>query len=262
MSPSKSNQESCHTLILLRHGESEWNNDNRFCGWVDVDLSARGHKEAETAAKAIAESGHLITKIYTSMLRRAHQTVENVLKETKLCECDVVKDWRLNERHYGALTGLNKAECVKSYGAEQVRIWRRSYDIRPPAMKSTHPFYQVIVTQEENKGILVEDDIPESESLKDLIEKRTVPFWSSVVQPDILAGETILCVAHGTSLRGIVKHLEKLSEDEICNVDLPNGIPIVYRLDENLNLVCPREYLADEITVEKAIEKVSNVVRK
>ena len=171
----------------------------------------------------------------------------------------VVRDWRLNERHYGALTGQNKAECVRQFGLQQVNIWRRSYDVRPPAMENSHPYYQTILNTPALKGILSEEEVPRTESLKDLIEERTVPCWRSRVEADLEAGETVLCVAHGTALRGIVAHLERLSEEEICRTDIPTGIPIVYRLDEKLR-VMSKEYLADEDTVKQAVEKVSNIL--
>ena len=148
----------------------------------------------------------------------------------------MVRDWRLNERHYGALTGRDKAECVEQYGLEQVNIWRRSYNIRPAAMETSHNYYQTILNQPAFRGLLTEDQIPRTESLKDLIEERTVPFWMSSVEPLLRSGQTVLCVAHGTSLRGIVKHLENLSDQQICGVDIPNGIPIVYRYS-NLDTV-------------------------
>jgi len=249
-------------VILLRHGESEWNNDNRFCGWVDVGLSDIGLHEAENAAKAIHDSGIHVTKIYTSMLQRANLTVDKILEKVEVSEHKIHKDWRLNERHYGALTGLNKGDCVQKFGLDQVQIWRRSYDIPPPPMESSHAFYKDIINHPAYQDVLIGQDIPVSESLKDLIDYRTVPFWKSVVEPQIVAGETILCVAHGTSLRGIVKHIEKLSEYEITKIDLPNGIPIVYRLDNNLNILRSREYLADDMKIDKALKKVSNIMLK
>ena len=171
-----------------------------------------------------------------------------------------MRDWRLNERHYGALTGRNKAECVEQFGLQQVNIWRRSYDVRPPAMDNSHPYYQSIVNTPALRGILTEEEVPRTESLKDLIEERTVPCWRSRVEADLEAGETVLCVAHGTALRGIVKHLERLGEQEICRTDIPTGIPILYRLDDNLQMMS-KEYLADEDTVQKAVEKVSNILQ-
>jgi len=251
-----------HIVILLRHGESEWNKDNRFCGWVDVGLSDIGLKEAEKAAEAIHDCGIDVTKIFTSVLKRANQTVDLILEKIDVSEDRIQRDWRLNERHYGSLTGLNKADCVQEYGSDQVQIWRRSYDIPPPPMESSHPYYDEIIRNLVYKDVLNEEDIPDTESLKDLIEKRTVPFWKSVVEPQILAGETVLCVAHGTSLRGIVKHIERLSDDEITKLDLPNGIPIVYRLDNNLEMLVSKEYLADAESVEEALKKVSNIMPK
>jgi len=249
------------TVVLLRHGESEWNSDNRFCGWVDVGLSSLGEKEATIAAEAINASGIPITMAFTSLLKRANITLDAILSKAdlKLSKDRVVRDWRLNERHYGALTGLNKADCVQKFGADQVQIWRRSFDVPPAPMQDNHPFYKVIATQPAFANKISEEQIPRTESLKDLIE-RTIPFWQTEVEPKILEGETVLCVAHGTSLRGIVKHIENISDEAICKLDLPNGIPFVYHLDENLKPVGQRKYLADESTVKKAVAKVANIV--
>lgn len=246
-------------MILLRHGESEWNKDNRFCGWVDVGLSPLGQQEAATAAQAIAASGIDISMVYTSMLKRANITMEHIFNVANLSHGQVVKDWRLNERHYGALTGLNKADCVQKFGAEQVQVWRRSYDVAPAPIEDNHPFYKVIANQPCVASVLHADQVPRTESLADLVN-RTIPFWENVVEPNIRAGKTILCVAHGTSLRGIVKHIERISDEAICKIDLPNGIPFVYELDEDLKPVGERKYLADPDTVKKAVAKVAKVV--
>jgi len=250
-----------YTVVLLRHGESEWNSENRFCGWVDVGLSPLGQKEATVAGEAIAASGIQVDQVYTSLLKRANITMEQIIKVANLnisAGC-VVRDWRLNERHYGALTGLNKADCVQKYGAEQVQTWRRSYDVPPAPMDDNHPYYQLIAKQATLSGKIPIDQIPRTESLADLIN-RTIPFWKSQVEPNILAGRTVLCVAHGTSLRGIVKHIENISDEAICKTDLPNGIPFVYELDEYLRPLGARRYLADQDTVKKAVAKVANIV--
>jgi len=253
--------KTTNTVVLLRHGESEWNNDNRFCGWVDVGLSPLGQQEATIAAEAILASGINIDMVYTSLLKRANITMDQIIKVAapNLTKEKVVRDWRLNERHYGALTGLNKADCVQKYGAEQVQIWRRSYNVPPAPMDDNHPYYQVIANQATQMGKIKAEQIPRTESLADLIN-RTIPFWKSEVEPNIVAGRTVLCVAHGTSLRGIVKHIENISDEAICKLDLPNGIPFVYELDENLEPVRERRYLADKDTVKKAVEKVSKIV--
>jgi len=254
-------KEGLHTVVLLRHGESEWNNDNRFCGWVDVGLSQLGHEEAITAGQAIAASGLSIDMAYTSLLKRANLTLESIRKvaSLNLSKEQVVQDWHLNERHYGALTGLNKADCVKNYGAEQVQIWRRSYDVPPAPMEDNHPYYKIILNQPAFVGKVKEEDFPRTESLKDLID-RTIPFWKEEVEPHIAAGRTVLCVAHGTSLRGIVKHIENISDETICKIDLPNGIPFVYKLDKDLKPVGEKKYLADPDTVKKAVAKVAKIV--
>jgi len=247
-----------YTVILLRHGESQWNSDNRFCGWVDVGLSHLGETEAETAGEAILASGLRPTIAYTSLLRRATTTLDVVLAKANLSSIPVINDWRLSERHYGALTGLNKADCVQKWGSDQVAIWRRSYSTPPPAMEDNHPLYQEITSQPWVVSLPL-GTCPKTESLQDLV-KRTVPFWQQDVEPRIKNGETILCVAHGTSLRGVVKHIEKISDEAICKLDLPNGIPIVYRLDSDLSVVGERQFLADKETVRKAVAKVANIV--
>ena len=187
--------------------------------------------------------------------------MENIIKvaNLNLSSEQIIKDWRLNERHYGALTGLNKADCVENFGAEQVQVWRRSFNVPPAPMDDNHPYYKVIANQPAFKGILNEDQIPKTESLADLIN-RTIPFWKDEVEPNIRAGKTVLCVAHGTSLRGIVKHIESISDEAICKIDLPNGIPFVYTLDEDLKPVGGRKYLADPETVKKAVAKVAKIV--
>jgi len=253
--------EKPFTVVLLRHGESEWNNDNRFCGWVDVGLSPTGQQEATIAAQAIAASGIEIDMVYTSLLKRANITMENIIQgaNINISSNQIIRDWRLNERHYGALTGLNKADCVQKYGAAQVQTWRRSFDVPPAPMEDNHPYYKVITNQPAFAGNIPRDQIPRTESLADLIN-RTIPFWESEVEPNILAGKTVLCVAHGTSLRGIVKHIENISDEAICKIDLPNGIPFVYKLDQNLRPLGERKYLADQDTVKKAVAKVAKIV--
>jgi len=249
-----------HTVILLRHGESQWNSDNRFCGWVDVGLSKLGEREAETAGEALLASGFRPTIAITSLLTRAQATLEVVQQKAGLTNIPVIRDWRLNERHYGALTGLNKADCVQRWGSDQVAIWRRSYSTPPGPMDDNHPFYQEIC-QQKWVASLPPGAMPRTESLEDLVA-RTGPYWTKCVEPKILEGHTVLCVAHGTSLRGVVKQLEGISDQDICKLDLPNGIPIVYRLDSDLQVIGERQYLADEETVRVAVEKVSKIGSK
>jgi len=256
----KTDEGSEHTVILLRHGESQWNSDNRFCGWVDIDLSTLGEHEAETAGQALVAAGLRPTIAFTSLLKRATRTLEVVQRVADLTNIQVIRDWRLNERHYGALTGLNKADCVERWGHDQVAIWRRSYATPPEPMEDNHPLHQEICRQEWTAS-LPEGAMPRTESLKDLVA-RTEPFWKTCVEPKILAGQTVLCVAHGTSLRGVVKQLEGISDKDICKLDLPNGIPIVYRLDRDLRVIGERQYLADKETVKAAVQRVSNIGSK
>lgn len=230
----------------------------RFCGWVDVGLSGEGEREAFTARDTLQADQLDIDVAFTSLLKRANRTLEIILETFQ--NIQVVKDWRLNERHYGGLTGLDKAQCVKQYGKDQVSVWRRSWDVRPPAMETEHPFYSSIVSNPSFKGVLEEEEIPRTESLQDLVE-RTLPLWRDVIVPEIMAGKTVLIVAHGTSLRGLVKHIENLSEEEIRKTDLPNGIPFLYEFDEQMELVQKRRYLADPAIVETAIAKVNNILR-
>jgi len=252
-----SEDSNWHTVILLRHGESQWNSDNRFCGWVDVGLSELGQKEAVTAGEALLASGIRPTVAYTSLLARAHMTLDVIVDKASLQHIPLMRHWSLNERHYGALTGLNKADCVEKWGADQVAIWRRSYSTPPAPMEDNHPYFQQIASQPWI-STLPPDSIPRTESLKDLVA-RTVPYWENEVEPRIREGNTVLCVAHGTSLRGVVKHIEKISDEAICKVNLPNGIPIVYRLDSDLRVIGERQFLADEETVKAAVDKVANI---
>jgi len=240
---------------------------------VDVGLSKLGEQEAETAGEALLASGFRPTLAITSLLTRAQATLELVQRKAELTGIPVLRDWRLNERHYGALTGLNKADCVQRWGSEQVAIWRRSYSTPPGPMDDNHPFYQEVsrpstpsliltdrpqICQQKWVASLPPGAMPRTESLKDLVG-RIGPYWTKCVEPKILEGHTVLCVAHGTSLRGVVKQLEGISDADICTLDLPNGIPIVYRLNSTLEVIGERQYLADEETVRLAVEKVSKI---
>lgn len=240
-------------LVLIRHGESLWNRENRFCGWVDADLSERGIEEAKKSGKALKEGGFVFDIAYTSVLKRANRTLDIVLDEMGIKNLPVIKNWRLNERHYGALQGLNKAETAEKYGEDQVKIWRRSFDIRPPALSKDSDMYP---GKDPLYKDLKEEEIPLAEALKDTIE-RFMPFWNEVISKDVKIGKKVLIVAHGNSLRALVKHLEKISDQDIIELNLPTGIPLVYELDDNFN-VLKKYFLGDEEEVKKAIETVKN----
>jgi len=247
-----------HTVVMLRHGESAWNSDNRFCGWVDVGLSSLGEKEALVAAEAIQKAGLKFDLAFTSYLKRASLTLETILNETGQKDVEVIKSCSLNERHYGGLTGLNKSDCVQKYGEKQVQIWRRAYDIRPPPMEDNHPYQETISEYMTTVCSMRREHIPPSESLKDLIG-RTIPYFTDVIGPKVKEGKNVLIAAHGTSLRGIVKFVEDISDEDIAKVNLPTAIPFVYKLDENLKPLGPKEFLADEQTLKKAVDKVATV---
>jgi len=243
-------------IVMVRHGESEWNEKNLFCGWFDANLSEKGKQEALSAGKALKDAGYKFDIAYTSVLTRAQNTLQSILKEIGQTDLTVIKTWRLNERHYGGLTGLNKAETAEKYGDEQVAIWRRSFDIPPPPMESDHPYYETIVKDARYAEGPAPDQFPKFESLKLTIE-RTLPFWNDTIVPEIKAGKQILIAAHGNSLRGIVKHLDEMTDNDIMKLNLPTGIPFVYTLDENLKPIKSLEFLGDPETVKKAMEAVA-----
>ncbi|CAG9855460.1 unnamed protein product [Phyllotreta striolata] len=245
-----------YKIVMVRHGESEWNEKNLFCGWFDANLSEKGKQEAQAAGKALKDAGYKFDMAFTSMLTRAQVTLQAILKEIGQEDLPTIRTWRLNERHYGGLTGLNKAETAAKYGEEQVNIWRRSFDIPPPPMEADHAYYDSIVKDARYAEGPTLDQFPMYESLKLTIE-RTLPFWNDSIVPQIKAGKQIMIAAHGNSLRGIVKHLDDLSEDQIMKLNLPTGIPFVYTLDENLKPVKSLEFLGDPETVKKAMEAVA-----
>jgi 2,3-bisphosphoglycerate-dependent phosphoglycerate mutase len=212
--------KSTYKLVLLRHGESVWNKENRFTGWTDVELSEKGRQEAHDAGKKLKEQGFVFDIAFTSVLKRAIKTLEIVLEEMETPNIKIYQEWRLNERHYGALQGLNKADMTQQYGAEQVQIWRRSFDARPPAMD----------IEKGNPGE------PLCESLKDTIQ-RVLPCWNNDIAPLIQQGKKVIISAHGNSLRALIKHLDKISDADIVGVEIPTGIPLIYELDHNLGLV-------------------------
>jgi 2,3-bisphosphoglycerate-dependent phosphoglycerate mutase len=242
-----------HKLILLRHGESDWNRENRFTGWTDVDLSETGIEEARRAAKVLPEQGLTFDVAFTSVLKRAIRTLWIVLDGMDLMWIPVRRSWRLNERHYGALQGLNKAETAQRYGEQQVKLWRRSYDIRPPALEISDPRFP---GKDRRYADLSDQELPRTECLKDTVA-RFLPYWHEMIVPQILAGKRVLIAAHGNSLRALVKHLDKVSDQDIVNLNIPTGIPLMYELDFELKPI-RHEYLGDPEQVRKAIEAVAH----
>ena len=241
------------TLILVRHGQSDWNLQNRFTGWVDVDLSPAGVDEARAAGRALAGEGIRVDRAFTSVLKRAIRTLWIVLDEMDQMWVPVERSWRLNERHYGALQGLDKAETAAVHGAEQVKIWRRSYATPPPALDAddpTHPRF------ERRYGHLPQGDLPSAESLKATLE-RVLPYWHDTVAPVLARGETAMIAAHGNSLRALVKYLDGISEEDILELNIPTGLPLIYDLEADLSVKSSR-YLADEETVKAAADAVAN----
>lgn len=230
-----------YKLILLRHGNSDWNQKNLFTGWVDVRLSEQGVGEAKRAGELLAASGLKPTILYTSLLTRAIQTANLALEEADRLWIPVKRSWRLNERHYGSLQGLDKAETLAQYGEEKFMTWRRSFDVPPPVLDDDAEYSQV--HDERYAGI--DGEIPRTESLKIVID-RMLPYWESDIIPSLEAGETVLVTAHGNSLRALVKHLDGISDDAIAELNIPTGIPLVYELDENFTPVRPGEYLDPE----------------
>lgn len=245
-----------YKIVMVRHGESEWNQKNLFCGWFDANLSEKGQQEAKAAGKAVKDAGLKFDIAHTSVLTRAQVTLNSILTESGQQGIPVCKTWRLNERHYGGLTGLNKAETAAKYGEDQVKIWRRSFDIPPPPMEPGHAYYDTIVKDPRYAEGPKPEEFPMFESLKLTIE-RTLPYWNDVIIPQLKEGKKIIIAAHGNSLRGIVKHLDNMSDEAIMNLNLPTGIPFVYELDENFKPVVSMQFLGDEETVKKAIEAVA-----
>lgn len=240
-----------YKLVLVRHGESLWNKENRFTGWTDIDLTSKGIHDAKQAALLLKKKKLSFDLAYTSVLKRAIRTLWVVLDEMDLLWIPVEKSWRLNERHYGALQGMNKMEMVEKHGEKQVQLWRRSYDVKPPELKKADPRYPG--KDPRYKGIVM---VPVGESLKDTVE-RFLPYWKKNIEPKIRTGKRVIIVAHGNSLRALVKHLDGISDSDITGVNIPTGIPLVYELDSNLKPL-KRYYLGDKKAVEKAIHEVAN----
>ncbi len=240
-------------LVLLRHGESTWNKENRFTGWTDVDLSEKGLQEANEAGQVLKKEGFTFDVAYTSLLKRAIRTLWMTLSGMDLMWIPVIRNWRLNERHYGALQGLNKAETAKKYGDDQVLIWRRAYATAPPALEKDDDRYP---GNDPRYSDLAESDTPLTECLKDTVD-RFLPLWHDEIAPAVKAGKRVLIAAHGNSLRALVKYLDNVSDDEIVGINIPTGMPLVYELDDDLKPI-KKYYLGDPEAVKKAMEAVAN----
>lgn len=241
-----------HTLVLLRHGQSAWNLENRFTGWTDVELTATGVAQAQAAGQLLKAEGFEFDVAYTSVLKRAIHTLWHTLDAMDCTWLPVVKDWRLNERHYGGLQGLNKADMAKQYGDAQVLVWRRSYDTPPPALEADDPRGQ---RGDRRYAGLAPQQIPLTECLKDTVE-RVVPFWQEVLAPSIRSGQRMVIAAHGNSIRALVKYLDNIADDAIVGVNIPNGIPLVYELDADLKPI-RSYYLGDAEAAAQAAAAVA-----
>lgn len=242
-----------HKLVLIRHGQSEWNLQNRFTGWTDVDLTEQGASEALAGAELLKEGGFSFDVAHTSLLKRAIRTLWIVQDALDLMWVPVARSWRLNERHYGALQGLNKAETAEKYGEDQVFVWRRSFDTPPPALDMGDERYPGL---DSRYASLSADELPRCESLKTTID-RTMPYWFNTIVPQIQNGKRVLIVAHGNSLRGLVKYLDEMSDEAITKLNIPTGLPLVYELDENLKPIS-HYYMGDQEAAAKAAEAVAN----
>lgn len=240
-------------LVLIRHGESQWNLENRFTGWTDVDLTDKGIEEAKVAGKILKEAGYAFDAAFTSVLKRANKTLYYVLDEMDLLWIPVHKTWKLNERHYGALQGLNKTETAKQYGEEQVKIWRRSYDVPPTPLNKDDERYP---GNDPRYKQLKDEELPLGESLKDTIA-RVVPCWKNDIVPLLQKGKKVVIVAHGNSLRALVKYLENMSSEAILELNIPTGVPLVYELNEKLQPV-KKYYLGDEAAIQQKMTQVAN----
>ncbi|MEJ2723251.1 MAG: 2,3-diphosphoglycerate-dependent phosphoglycerate mutase [Deltaproteobacteria bacterium] len=244
-------------LVLLRHGESTWNKENRFTGWTDVGLSEKGIQEAIESGRILLKEGYAFDIAFTSVLKRAIKTLWIALEEMDLMWIPVYRSWRLNERHYGALQGLNKAETAEKHGREQVQIWRRSYDTRPPALTRDDPRYP---GKDPRYAELTPEELPLTECLKDTVA-RFLPYWRKTIAPTVKGGKRVLISAHGNSLRALVKYLDKIPDDEIVGLNIPTGIPLVYELEDDLTPI-RSYYLGDEEAVKKATQAVADQLKK
>lgn len=242
-----------HKLVLIRHGQSQWNLENRFTGWTDVDLTDTGRAEATEGGKTLLREGYTFDIAYTSVLKRAIRTLWHVLDAMDLMWIPVERNWRLNERHYGALQGLNKSETAAQHGEEQVHIWRRSYDIAPPELDASDERYP---GNDPRYANLTKEELPLTECLKDTVE-RFVPYWTETIVPQIREGKRVLIAAHGNSLRALVKHLDNVPEEDIVSLNIPTGIPLVYELDEELKPI-RHYYLGDQDAIAAKMQAVKN----
>ena len=240
-------------LVLLRHGESKWNLENKFTGWTDVDLTEKGKAEAKNAGELINNENINIDLVFTSVLQRAINTMNICLSNMDDNNPEIFQDWRLNERHYGSLQGLNKSETAEKYGDDQVLIWRRSYDIKPPELDQNDDRHPRFDKKYEN---LDPNSLPSSECLKDTVE-RFLPYWEETISPNVKNGKKVMIVAHGNSLRALVKHLDKISDDKILGLNIPTGTPLVYELDEGLNPL-KNYYLGNKDEIDEKINSVAN----
>jgi 2,3-bisphosphoglycerate-dependent phosphoglycerate mutase len=244
-------------LVLLRHGESIWNKENRFTGWTDVGLSEKGVEEATNSGRVMRQEGYLFDVAYTSVLKRAIKTLWLALEEMDLMWIPINLSWRLNERHYGALQGLNKAETAERHGLEQTQIWRRSYDIPPPPLTSDDPRHP---GKDPRYGSLKPHELPLTECLKDTVA-RFLPYWHETIAPMVSSGQRVLIAAHGNSLRALVKYLDNISDEEIVGLNIPTGIPLVYDLEDDLKPI-RHFYLGDPETIKRATEAVAGQLQK
>ncbi len=245
-------------LVLIRHGESEWNKLNLFTGWTDVELSEQGMNEAREGGRLLRDNGFDFDLCYTSYLKRAIHTLQLALDEMDRAWLPVVKDWRLNERHYGALQGLNKTETAEKYGDDQVLLWRRSFDVMPPALEEVDE--RNPRTQAPYRDVADKSGLPLTESLKETIE-RAVPYFEEVIKPQMLDGKRVLIAAHGNSLRALVKYFDGMTDDEIMGVNIPTGVPLVYEFDDDFNVVS-KAYLGDQAELEAKMNAVKNQATK
>ena len=244
-------------LVLLRHGESVWNMENRFTGWTDVDLSDKGTEEAVEAGRLLLREGFVFDVAFTSVLRRAIKTLWLALEELDLMWIPIHNSWRLNERHYGALQGLNKAETAEKHGMEQVKIWRRSYDIQPPPLAKDDERYP---GKDPRYTRLKPDEVPQAEALKDTVA-RFLPYWHETIAPAVREGRRVIIAAHGNSLRALVKYLDNISDADIVGINIPTGIPLVYEVDDDLKPM-RSYYLGDQAAAEKAAQAVADQLKK